>query len=142
MKKLAQQVVDKAERAVEQLGDRSNGTLDYSETSLAVVEEVLAEATEFVDETPAKQIDALVKMLGSYVLEVGRREFGGKYYWHEGHDQPVLVIGEPEYTIAILVFDKIRGRLSGDKDANISYFYRVFAERVRSAEPGDDFLYI
>jgi len=142
MKKLAQQVVDKAERAVEQLGDRSNGTLDYSETSLAAVEEMLAEATEFVDETPAKQIDALVKMLGSYVLEVGRREFGGKYYWHEGRDQPVLVIGEPEYKIAILVFDKIRGRLTGDKDASISLFYRGFAERVRSAEPGDDVLYI
>jgi hypothetical protein len=142
MKELAQQVVDKAERAVDQLRDRSNDTLDYSESSLAVVEEMLAEATEFVDATPAEQIETLVKMLGSYVLEVGRREFGGTYYWHEGRDQPVLVVGEPGYKIAILAFDKVRGRLSGDEEDNIPFFYQGFAERARSAEPGADVLYV
>jgi hypothetical protein len=142
MKELAQQVVDKAERAVDQLRDRSHDTLDYSESSLAVVEEMLAEATEFVEETPAEQIEALVKMLGSYVLEVGRREFGGTYYWHEGRDQTVLVVGEPDYKIAILAFDKVRGRLSGDEEDNIPFFYQGFAERARSAEPGADVLYV
>jgi hypothetical protein len=142
MKQLAQQVVDKAERAVDQLRDRSNDTLDYSESSLAVVEEMLAEATEFVEESPAEQIEALVKMLGSYVLEVGRREFGGTYYWHEGRDQPVLVVGEPDYKIAILAFDKVRGRLSGDEEDSIPFFYQGFAERARSAEPGADVLYV
>ena len=142
MKKLAQQVIDKAERAVDQLRDRSNDALDYSESSLAVVEEILAEATDFVDETPAEHVDALVKMLGSYVLEVGRREFGGTYYWHKGRDQPVLVVGEPDYRIAILAFDKVRGRLSGDEKDSIPFFYRGFAERARSAEPGADVLYV
>ncbi|MDA7905178.1 hypothetical protein N9A80_02415 [Rhodopirellula sp.] len=142
MKRLAQQVVEKAERAVDQLRDRSNDSLDYSESSLAVVEEILLEATEFVDHAPVKQIDVLVNMLGSYILEVGRREFGGKYYWHEGHDQPVLVIGEPEFKIAMLACDKVRGRLSGDLQASIPLFYRGFAEHVRVAEPGADAIYI
>jgi hypothetical protein len=121
MNELSQQVAEKAERAVDQLCDRSNDSLDYSESSLSVVEDMLAEAAHFIDEMPAEQIDALVNMLGSYVLEVGRREFGGKYYWHDGRDQPVLVVGEPEYKIAMLTFDKVRGRLSGDEADNIPF---------------------
>ena len=74
MKKLDQQVIEKAERAVEQLRDRSNDALDYSESSLVAVEEILAEASDFIDETPSEQVDMLVRLLGSYVLEVGRRE--------------------------------------------------------------------
>ena len=141
MDDLEQQVTDKAERAVDQLRGRSNDSLDYSESSLAVVEEMLAEASAFIDDMPDDQIDALVHLLGSYVLEVGRRQFGGKYYWHDGRDQPVLVVGEPECKIAILTFDKVRGRLSGDEADNIPFFYQGFAARARSAEPGTDVLY-
>ena len=90
---------------------------------------------------PTKQ-DALVRILGSYVLEVGRREFGGKFYWHDGRDQPVLVVGEPDYRIAILTFDKVRGRLFGDQADNIPLFYQGFAARARTAEPGADVLYV
>ncbi|QDT60138.1 hypothetical protein SV7mr_26550 [Stieleria bergensis] len=141
MKKLAQQVVDKAERAVDQLRDRSNDTLDYSESSLAVVDEILVEASDFLDETPEAHVDALVRLLGSYVLEVGRRAFGGIYYWYEDRDQPVLVIGEPDYRVAILAFDKIRGRLSGNEAANIPLFYRGMAKLAGDAKPGTDVLY-
>ncbi len=142
MDKLEQQVADKAERAVAQLRERSNDSLDYSESSLTVVEEMLAEASDYIDDLPKDQIDSLVHMLGSYILEVGRREFGGKYYWHDGRDQPVLVVGEPDYRIAILTFDKVRGRLSGDDSDNIPFFYQGFAARARRAEPGADILYV
>ena len=142
MDELAQQIVDKAERAVDQLRDRSDDGLDYSESSLDLVEEMLAEAAEFVDEMPPKQIDALVDMVGSYILEVGRREFGGKYYWHDDRDQPVLVVGEPECRIAILTLDKVRGRLFGDEADNIPFFYQAFAGHARIAEPGADVLFV
>ena len=142
MDSLEQQAADKAERAIDQLRDRSNDSLDYSESSLTVVEELLAEASAFVDDMPDDQIDALVRMLGSYVLEVGRRQFGGKYYWHDGRDQPVLVVGEPDCRIAMLTFDKIRGRLSGDEGDNIPFFYEGFAARARSPQPGADVLHV
>jgi hypothetical protein len=142
MSELTQQVADKAERAVNQLRTRSSNRLDYSEASLAIVEEMLAEASHFLEELPTEQIEALVVMLGSYVLEVGRRAFGGNYYWSDGHNQPVLVVGEPDYRVAILTFDKVRGRLSGDEADNIPFFYQGFADRARKAKPGTDVLYV
>ncbi len=141
MKKLDQQVIEKAERAVEQLRDRSNDALDYSESSLVAVEEILAEASDFIDETPSEQVDMLVRLLGSYVLEVGRREFGGIYYWHDARNQPVLVIGEPEYKIAILSFDTVRERLSGNESNSVPLYYEEVAKLARNAAPGDDVLY-
>lgn len=142
MTELEEQVADKAERAVDQLRDRSGDSLDYSESSLSMVEDILAEVSEYIDLMPEDQIDVLVHMLGSYILEVGRREFGGKYYWHDGRDQPVLVLGEPDYTIAILTFDKVRGRISGDEADNIPFFYQGFATLARNPEPGSDVLYV
>jgi len=142
MNELELQVADKAQQAVDQLRDRSNDSLDYSEQSLGMVEEILAEASSFIDDMPEEQIDALVHMLGCYILEVGQREFAGKYYWHDERDQPVLVVGEPDYKVAIMTIDKVRGRLSGDESNNIPFFYQGFAARARSAEPGSDILYI
>ncbi len=141
MDDLFQQVVGKAERAVAQLSDQSDAALDYSESSLSAVEDMLAQASGFATQMPADQIDGLVRILGSYVLEVGRREFGGKYYWHEEREQPVLVIGEPDYKIAVLAFDKVRGRLFGDQADNVPFFYEGFAQRARTAESGTDVLY-
>ena len=142
MNEFEDQIADNAERAVDQLRDRSSDSLDYSESSLSVVEDILAEASDFVDQMPEDQVEALVQLLGSYIFEVGRREFGGKYYWHDGRDQPVLVVGEPDYKIAILTFDKVRGRLSGDEADNIPFFYQGFATRARNPEPGSDVLYV
>jgi len=142
MDELTQQVVDKAERAVDQLRQRAKEPLDYSESSLVAVEEMLAEASEFIDDMPDDQTDALVHLLGCYILEVGRRAFDGKYYWHDSSEQPVLVVGEPDCKIALLAFDKVRGRLSGDEGDNIPFFYAGFSERARNAEPGTDVLYV
>lgn len=142
MNELSQQVADKARRAVDQLRDHSNSVLDYSESSLLDVEDMLAEASDYAEAMPDDQIDALVRILGSYVLEVGRHEFGGKYYWHEGRKQPVLVLGEPDYKIAILTFDKVRGRLLGNQADSIPRFYELFAACARTAEPGVDALYV
>lgn len=142
MNEIEQQVLEKAERAVKHLRDRSNGALDYSVSSLSVVESLLAEASDFTDKLPDSQVDALVQMFGSYILEVGRREFGGKYCWHDGCDQPILVVGEPDHKIAIMAFDKVRGRLAGDEADNIVFFYQGFASLVRAAKPGTNVLYV
>jgi hypothetical protein len=116
--------------------------LDYTHASLAVIEDMLAEAADFTSDMPAERLTALVQNFGCYILEVARREFGGRYLWHDQRDQPVLVVGEPAFRVAIITWDKVRGRLSGDKADNIPFFYAGFAERARQAEPGDDALYV
>lgn len=142
MDDMTQQVVDAAQKAVGLCGSRPSGELDFTEASLAIVEEMLAEAAPFASELPPGQLLGLVQQFGCYILEVGRREFGGRYLWHDERDQPVLVVGEPKCRIAMIAWDKVRGRVGGDEGDNIPFFYAGFAERARKAKPGDDALYV
>jgi hypothetical protein len=137
---IAEQIARAAEDAVAFC--RSRGGLDYSENSLAVVEETLAEAADFVTDLDSDQAVGFIQDFGCYILEVGRREFGGRYLWHADRDQPVLVVGEPTFRVALLAWDKVRGRLGGDKGDNIPFFYAGFADRARQATPGTDALYV
>ena len=139
---LGSQVLEKARLAVTQFQKRAAGRLDYSEQSIAVVEEMLAEASLYRKQMSAADEKALVELMGSYVLEVAHRQLGGSYKWHDGRSQPVLVVGQPKFSVAIMTFDKIRGRLSGDKADNIVFFFRGFVERVKSAKPGTNALYV
>jgi hypothetical protein len=139
---LTQDIVNAAANAVEMCLSRDGRRLDYSESSLAILEEMLAEAADLTAEMTPDQLTTLVQDFGCYVLEVGRKEFGGRSCWFPQREQPVLVVGEPACRIALLAWDKVRGRLSGDKADNILFFYAGFAERARRAEPGDDVLYV
>ena len=53
---------------------------------------MLAEAAEFTSEMTPGEITTLAQNVGCYILEVGRREFGGQYYWFDQRDQLVNTI--------------------------------------------------
>ena len=142
MTDLSSQVKEKAGLAASQFQSRAGGALDYSEKSLDVIEEMLEEASKFAEQMSPKDSQSLIELMGSYVLEVAHRVHGGSFHWNEQRRQPVLVIGEPVYQVAIMTFDKVRGRLSGDKADNIPFFYGGFSARVRSAGPGTKVLYV
>lgn len=88
------------------------------------------------------QFENVARAFGCYVLEVGRRQFGGRYHWFEQRSALVLVVGEPAFRVALLTLDQVRSRLSGDVACSIPFLYAGFAERVRKAEPGVDVLYV
>ncbi|WP_374581774.1 hypothetical protein [Pseudoduganella sp.] len=142
MSELEKQVREKANLAVAQFQDRAGDRLNFSAESLLMVEEMLDEASQYIDQMPPSDISALVQLFGSYLLEVARTAHGGEFLWHQEHEQPVLVVGEPNRHIAIMAFQKIRGRLNGDKEDNIPFFYQGFNERVQSALPGTRALYV
>jgi len=135
-------IANPAEKAVTVSQYLDVGVLDYSEASLAVVEEILAEMEQWVDELTPEQLTTLVQDFGCYILEVGRRQFGGRYLWHDGREQPVLVVGEPVFRIAMITWDKVRRRVGGDSGDNIPFFCDGFAGRVRKATPGEDALVV
>jgi hypothetical protein len=139
---LARDIARAAEDAVAVCEYLRGAPLDYSETSLAAVEEALAQAQDWDEEMNAEQFQNLARAFGCYVLEVARRHFGGRYCWFERRDAPVLVVGEPAFRVALLTWDQVRGRLSGDVACNIPFLYAGFAERVRQAKPGVDALYV
>jgi hypothetical protein len=136
------QVLDKARLAVSQFQQRARGGLDYSVKSLSIVEEMLDEASRYASQMPEADRNALVELFGSYILAVAHRAHGGKFYWFEQRKQPILVVGQPNFEVSIITFDKVRGRLSGDKADNIPFFYEGFAARVKNAVPGTKAMYV
>ncbi len=142
MDDFTQQIASAAENAVALCEYHCAAALDYSEASLQFVERTLAEADRWAGELTAEQLKTEIESVGCYILEVGRREFGGRYLWHDERNQPILVVGEPTRRIALLAQDKVRGRLGGDAGDNIPFFYAGFVDRARSAQPGTDVLYV
>lgn len=120
----------------------TGGVLDFSCKSLSVVETMAEEAAQWRSTLSPDQLTNLAQNIGCYLLVVGRLEFGGSYLWHDLRDQPVLVVGEPAYHIALMTWDKARSRVSGDRADNLPFFYDGFAERVRQAVPGTRALYV
>src|SRR5260370_11033092 len=142
MDELTQEIVRTADEAVASFQERAGGTLDFSEASLQTVEEMLNELAEYGDQMSPKQLRVLAQDFGCYILEIGRREFVGRDSWFEQGDQPVLIVGGPALLIAMVTWEKVLSRLSGEPADNIPFFYAGFAGPARRAEPGVDALYV
>lgn len=142
MNAIQQEVAAAAERAITSLQQRAGGRLDYSIASHEVVDAMLEEASAYVAELDEDVVTGLVQQLGCYVLEVGRRAFGGEYFWHDEGEQPILVVGEPQAHVAIMTWSKVTGRLTGDVADNIPFFFNGFAEKAAAPEPGSNVLFL
>lgn len=142
MNAIQDEVTTAAERAVTSLQARAGGRLDWSVASLAAVDEMLAEVSAYVGELDEAIVTGLVQQLGCYVLEVGRRAYGGEYFWHDEGEQPILVVGEPAAHVALMSWSKVVGRLTGDVGDDIVFFFNGFAEKAAHPEPGTDVLFL
>lgn len=93
--------------------------LDFSSDTLDVVDDILE--TFRAQDGPLPE--PLLWMVSCYVLEVARREYGGRYLSGPESDPVVLVMGEPEVQIGIMVFSKVRGRIANGEEDSITFFY-------------------
>jgi hypothetical protein len=130
------QLIDEAHGCVEQFEARF-GRLDYSVDSLKIVDSILDEVSGFRDSMEESQIRNVIQKTGSYVFEVARKNYGGKYYWYEPLEQPILVTGQPHFEISLLAFEKVKGRLENGAEDNIPFFFEGYADRVKNAKTGD-----
>jgi len=128
-------MVESANFFIESVSDRFSG-LDFSVKSLEVIECALEEAFDFYDEMSQEQKQDLINSVGSYIFEVARKNFGGKYFWYDKLNQPILVTGQPEYEVSILAYDKVKGRLENGKDDNIPFYFAGYTERVKNKQSG------
>ncbi len=142
MNAILEEVVAAADRAVTSLQQRAGGRLDFSVTSLVVVDEMLVEVADYVAELDEAVVTGLVQQLGCYVLEVARKSFGGEYFWHDEGEQPILVVGEPAAHIALMTWSKVTGRLTGDVGDDIVYFFNGFAQKAEHPVPGTNVLFL
>jgi len=142
MNAIQEEVVATAERAVAALQERAGGRLDGSVDSLKAVDEMLVEVSGYVADLDEAVVTSLVQQLGCYVLEVGRRAYGGEYFWHQEGEQPVLVVGEPEAHVALMAWSKVTGRITGDAGDDIVFFFDGFAAKAARPEPGTNVLFL
>jgi len=102
---------------------------------------MLAEAADFVPDMNQSDSPTWYRTLGCYVLEVGRREFGGRYSWFEQREAPVRLSGTGLSGRATS-WDQVRGRLLATVAATSPSFYADSRSAPRRAEPGTDALYV
>lgn len=128
-------MIKSADFFISSSSDRFAG-LDYSVKSLEKVDDILEEASDFYEEMNEEQKQNLINTVGSYVFEVARKNFGGKYYWYDQLNQPILVTGQPEFEVSILAFEKVKGRLENGKEDNIPFYFAGYVERVNNKQSG------
>ncbi len=132
-----QHMAEAAMDCVNHFNGRFGDKLDFSVQSLQTVDDILEEASDFYEDMNQEQKDWIVNSVGSYIFEVARRNYGGKYYWFDQRNQPIFVMGQPRFEISIVVFDKVQGRIENGKEDNIPFFFKGYSERVETAKDGD-----
>lgn len=102
--------------------------LDYSEASLALVDQVLDDFHRRSEPLP----DDLHFLTSAYVFEVARRAFGGRYLRGDKDNPFVLAIGRGEAEIGVCVMAKVRGRVVNGPEDSIPFYYAGIAPVVAS----------
>ncbi|MCH4547013.1 hypothetical protein MK632_14680 [Rhizobium changzhiense] len=100
--------------------------LDFSEGSLHLVDQVLQDLYQRQAALP----DDLHFLASAYVFETARRQFGGRYLRGDQENPFVLVIGEPDFRVGVLVMAKIKGRAVNGPEDNNPFFYAGIAPLV------------
>lgn len=72
----------------------------------------------------------------AYVFEVLRREHGGRYLGGPDDNPYVLVIGEPDGQIGVMVMGKVRGRAENGLEDNIPFFVEGIPAMIESKQGG------
>ncbi|WP_435314068.1 hypothetical protein [Cellulophaga fucicola] len=110
--------------------------LDYSVKSLEVVENMLDEAFDFYTQMDKEQQKNLITTVGSYIFEVARQNFGGKYFWYDKLNQPILVTGQPNFEASIIANDKVEKRLVNGVEDNIPFYFIGYVQLVNNKKSG------
>ena len=104
MDKLQLDIMKLAKEFVDSFSNRF--TFDFSRDSLLNVNDLLEEVRDFVEDQEI--IDNILSMAGSYVFEVARKNYGGKYFWRKDDNQPELVAGLPDFSVRIICLEKVK----------------------------------
>jgi len=142
MNRLDDEVLKCAKRVVQMSRDRGQEVLDYSDDSMEVVEEMLAEAAAHAQRMSDAAVARLSQDVGCYILELARRNHGGVFRWDNARNEPAVVVSGPQLSITLFCWDKVRARLRDGAPNNVASFYASYVERVRQAQPGDRVVFL
>ena len=130
MGQLMDDIVGTANSFAENFSDK--GDFNYSIKSLVEVDDLLDEISDYVMDEDA--VYNIYTMIGSYVFETARRNYGGKYYWMQDEQQPILVIGEPDFSVSIRAWEKVKSRIEKGVKYNIPFYIEGVKEYVEKGK--------
>lgn len=110
----------------------TEGELDYSVDCLKLIEEYLDDLNCFGLE--GKALDNASTEIGCYIFETARRCFGGEYKWSEEYEQPILVMGLPEFSVAIKAIDKVKKRLMDESEDSIPLYISEYKKHIEKGK--------
>jgi hypothetical protein len=99
--------------------------LDWSDGSIAAIEDVAAELHADLRRERAglRDVDTLLRMLGSYVGEVYRRNHGGEWGYVVAKGQRILAVRGREGELLWPV-ERVRRRVRGGGERNLYTYYQ------------------
>ncbi|MBD8389006.1 hypothetical protein [Dysgonomonas sp. BGC7] len=112
----------------------SETNLDFSIDSLQALDEIIEENMHFFKQADDETKRKMIIKIGSYIFEVARRNFGGRYFWYDRLDQPILVTGQPEFEMSLLAYEKVKGRFMNGTEDNIPFFFDGYVQGVNNKE--------
>lgn len=131
-----------ANNAVFNSSSWSINQLDYSEKSISVVEIIIGEFADKNLSLSDDQIAMISQEYGCYLLYTAQKIYGGEFYWNEAYQQPMLIVGEPDASIVLMTWNKVKGRLMGDKADHLGYFIDEFGKDAKAIQTGKKVFYI
>ena len=76
---LHKSIVNNAENCISHFKERFGNKLDFSEHSLKLIDNILDEAGEFIEDMTEGKKRWIIEIVGCYILEVARNNYGGQY---------------------------------------------------------------
>lgn len=130
MGQLMDDIVGTAKSFTENFREQEN--FDYSVESLTAVDALLDEMQDFVEDEDMRC--NICTMAGCYVFETARRNYGGVYYWLRDREQPILVAGEPDFSVSILAWDKVKGYLENGAEDSLPFYIAGYREHIEKGK--------
>ena len=134
MADLMDDIVATAQNFVQNMQQYYENPLDYSFESLAEVDEMLDGLGKRREEFREEGFFDLYSMTGCYVFEVARRNFGGEYFWIEEEQQPILVAGQPDFSVSIRAWEKVKERMVNGPADNIAFYIAGYQEHIEKGK--------
>lgn len=126
MGQLMNDIVDTANAFTSNFNDK--GTFDYSIESLVAVDHLLEELSDY--EWDEDCLYNLASMVGCYIFETARRNYGGEYRWEEETRQPILIAGLPDFFVSIRAWEKVKGCVVNGKEDSIPFYIAGYREHI------------
>lgn len=121
--------------------ERFADQLNYQFRSLPLVDTILKEAINSA--AGADRLQWLSVYGGAYLYKIASlRVSSFQYIWYHPLEQPLMVVGAPDYRISLLAQEAVSQRLAVFRDITLQQLFINFETALVYAKKGDDMLFV